>query len=358
MNPVLQSAILINKNSKNVSINNEKIHSAALKVLDGINSTEYSTNAWKQHELNPNVANEEAVEWIFVIDLLNFCFWTTKDKKSREYSVSYNGKSYTGYWSLCASINRALDEGIPITDPSYYSKISRNELEYIFRSSSSNQEQIKMLDERLEILNEAGKVLVDKFEGRFVNCLKQANNSSLKLVDLLTTNFPSFDDKQVVQFDGLQTVKFNKRAQILVADIWACFENEGLGKFTDIDSLTMFADYRVPQVLLYLGILEYSEQLYNFLLASNSCSLPKNDLAGKDLNSGVLPSGHIYEIEIRGNSILVVELLRQEINKLLQQNGKPGINSVLLDFYLWDYAKKYSELMDHIPIHLVKSVYY
>ena len=35
-----------------------------------------------------------------------------------------------------------------------------------------------------------------------------------------------------------------KRAQILVADLWACFEGQGLGAFTDIDTITMFADYR------------------------------------------------------------------------------------------------------------------
>ena len=35
-----------------------------------------------------------------------------------------------------------------------------------------------------------------------------------------------------------------KRAEILVADLWACFEGQGLGAFTDIDTITMFADYR------------------------------------------------------------------------------------------------------------------
>ena len=39
-------------------------------------------------------------------------------------------------------------------------------------------------------------------------------------------------------------VRFWKRVQILVADIWACFENEGEGHFYDIDFLSMFADYR------------------------------------------------------------------------------------------------------------------
>lgn len=40
-------------------------------------------------------------------------------------------------------------------------------------------------------------------------------------------------------------VKFLKRAQILVADIWACFEGKDIGYFNDIDeAITMFADYR------------------------------------------------------------------------------------------------------------------
>ena len=39
-------------------------------------------------------------------------------------------------------------------------------------------------------------------------------------------------------------VYFLKRAQILVAEIWACFRGLGDGRFDDIDELTMFADYR------------------------------------------------------------------------------------------------------------------
>ena len=35
-----------------------------------------------------------------------------------------------------------------------------------------------------------------------------------------------------------------KRAQILIADLWLCFDGKGLGQFDDIHTLTMFADYR------------------------------------------------------------------------------------------------------------------
>ena len=56
-------------------------------------------------------------------------------------------------------------------------------------------------------------------------------------------------------------VALYKRAQILVADIWACFKGQGLGRFHDVDVLTMFADYRVPQALVYFDVLAYSDEL-------------------------------------------------------------------------------------------------
>ncbi len=54
-------------------------------------------------------------------------------------------------------------------------------------------------------------------------------------------------------------VSFYKRAQIFISDLWSLFEGKGLGEFHDMDSLTMFPDYRVPQSLQYFGVLKYSE---------------------------------------------------------------------------------------------------
>lgn len=61
-------------------------------------------------------------------------------------------------------------------------------------------------------------------------------------------------------------ISFYKRAQILVADTWSVLEGEGDGCFKDISSITMFADYRLPQVLVHLGALKYSKELLEKLL--------------------------------------------------------------------------------------------
>lgn len=65
-------------------------------------------------------------------------------------------------------------------------------------------------------------------------------------------------------FQG-KAVSFYKRAQILVADFWGIMEARGQGDIINMDWLTMFADYRVPQALVYLGALRYSDKLIETL---------------------------------------------------------------------------------------------
>lgn len=76
------------------------------------------------------------------------------------------------------------------------------------------------------------------FDGSFLSCIEDANGSAPTLVNMLVDYFPCFRDE--TRFEG-QTVRFYKRAQIMVADLWACFEGKGYGSFHDIDTITMFA---------------------------------------------------------------------------------------------------------------------
>lgn len=46
---------------------------------------------------------------------------------------------------------------------------------------------------------------------------------------------------------------------------WAFFGGQGNGWFEDIDIITMFADYRVPQVLVHFGAMSYDDHLMNLL---------------------------------------------------------------------------------------------
>jgi hypothetical protein len=71
-----------------------------------------------------------------------------------------------------------------------------------------------------------------------VRLIEEAGHSAGKLVNLLAKHFACFRDEG--RFDG-RKVRFLKRAQIFVADLWAAFNGTGYGKFYDIHHITMFA---------------------------------------------------------------------------------------------------------------------
>ncbi|KAI8977504.1 hypothetical protein BDF20DRAFT_875247 [Mycotypha africana] len=299
---------------------------------------QYSTKTWNEHTLHPKTLTAKTVDWIFLVDLLNFSFWSdldVSDKKTPHpdrYAIHYQGQSYTGYWSLCAAIHRALDQGIPITDPAFYAKASDQQMIDIFKSDT--KESAPMMEERIRVMREAGNVLCEKFNGSFVHCIAQAQQSAAKLLDIIVENFSSFRD--IHEFHG-KKVYLLKRAQILIADVWACFDGQTYGEFHDIDCITMFADYRVPQALYQLGLLEYSDELLKKLH-----------------NRDYFPSGCEQEVEIRGNSIWAVELVRR---KMLDMDPSLHVNAILIDFYVWDMAKDIQDQMT-VPTHRTRSCFY
>lgn len=207
-----------------------------------------------------------------------------------------------------------------------------------------------MLSERASVLREAGQILESEFSGSMLALIQKANKSAARLVNLLATHFPCFNDKH--HFQG-KDVRLHKRAQIFVADLWACFNGTSYGEFTDIDALTMFADYRVPQMLQSLGCLWYSPRLESRIKRR----VP-------------LQSGEQFEVEIRGCSIWCVELIKREIErKHAAEVREAGIkvNAVLIDFLLYDVAKELERKLENeddndeaeqLPHHQTRSIWY
>ena len=335
----LESAQLICSDSKHVKISQEGVESLSKILVDKMKANRHYIHfkGWKTHPLNPKVADDTAIDWIFLVDALNFSFWTPEGQE--KYMVKYEEKQHTGYWSLCAAVNRALDEGIPITSADYCKNMSLEQAKQVFRSDSDTQ--MPLLEERVRVMNEVGGILIEKFDGKFADCVRRADGDAQKLLQIVVDNFPCFQDEGV--FEG-KRVSFYKRAQILVADVWACFEGQGDGKFEGIDSITMFADYRIPQALVYFNVMSYDEELSALLKAEHMFS-----------------SGELMEMEIRAASIWSVELLTQRMNELIKSDAElqgVHINAILLDHFLWDYRRAHDAEVRHIPYHKIRCVYY
>ena len=107
---VLDGAEYVYDNSVDVALDSQSTKAAAAMIYDQMQKKEYSTKNWSSHELHPKSKDENTVAFIFTLDLLNFSFWSEKDNDER-FTIEYRGKRWTGYWSLVAALQRALDEG-------------------------------------------------------------------------------------------------------------------------------------------------------------------------------------------------------------------------------------------------------
>jgi hypothetical protein len=107
---ILEGAEYVYDNSIDVALDSQSCRRAAAMIYDQMQKKEYSTKTWSLHELHPKVKDESTVAFIFTMDLLNFSFWSEKDDEER-FAIEYKGKKWSGYWSLVAALQRALDEG-------------------------------------------------------------------------------------------------------------------------------------------------------------------------------------------------------------------------------------------------------
>lgn len=110
---VLEGAEYVYNNSIDVAIDSQSTRAAADMIYEQMQKKEYSTKTWASHDLHPKTKDESTVAFIFTMDLLNFSFWSEKSEEER-FAVEYQGKKWTGYWSLVAALQRALDEGRPL----------------------------------------------------------------------------------------------------------------------------------------------------------------------------------------------------------------------------------------------------
>ncbi|KAI4119421.1 MAG: hypothetical protein LQ345_000667 [Seirophora villosa] len=336
-NKVLKDAEYVYDNSIDVALDPHGTKAAAATIWTLMQEKQYSFKTWSEHTLHPKEKDEKTVNFIFLMDLLNFCFWSENPDPAQCFSVEYHGQTFTGYWSLVAAIHRALEESIPITTPSFWiddTACTNDLLDHVFRSATS--EPIPLLQQRVHCIREAGRILDTGFSGSVIALVREANHSAASLVNLLTTHFPCFND--TARFDS-KSIRFQKRAQILVADLWACFEGQTFGCFHDIDVITMFADYRVPQMLHSLGCLRYSPPLENQIRSLRE-----------------IRSGSSWEVQLRGCSIWCVEMIRRHIKR---QHPKAEVNAILIDFFLYDTMKqRMDEGVETIPHHRTRSIWY
>lgn len=268
--------------------------------------------------------SERTVNWLLVLDALNFCFWAEKGQP--RWSLEYRGETLNGYWAEASALKRAVEEGVALWDATYLSTISEDALAHIFRGS----ETIPLFEQRLFHVREVGRVLLERYNGQFSRAIEQAGYNAVQLAHLLARDFSSFND---VALYRNRPVYFLKRAQICVSDLVSAFGGKHWGALADLPQLTAFADYKLPQILRHYTVLEYDPVL-----------------AQRVDEQELLAPGSEEEIEIRAATIWACELLR----RALLEYGQV-MSAAEIDQRLWLISQ---EVTDMKPYHRTRTIYY
>ncbi len=322
--PVLDSLAPVIEHSKDV-------HTHVEKIVDVAGWMAYEELPMPEMSVPYGLAKDPAVamDFIMVSTTVNSAF--TDFKTHVKFQVEYEGQTRSDSDAMVACLKRAMDEGIPILDGKFLATITRAQLAKIFAGNI----EIPMLDSKLEDCHEVGKVLAERYDGRFYNFIKSCPpklyDNGKGLVDRLVTEFPRFND--VSPFEGHE-IKFYKLAQLGFWGIYSGLKSTGVFPLDDIGKMTAFADYIVPVALRLLGITTYSPALEK---AINSYQM--------------IPRDSTQEIELRAHTLYATALLTEEINKIRSAGSQIIIPQ--LDARLWSHYHTTSW-----PHHLTETIMY
>ncbi|MCA9487793.1 MAG: queuosine salvage family protein [Nanoarchaeota archaeon] len=315
---IIETCTFVAKNSQNIKIDYDKINEFVNYFNHSYIKHWIDESPFNLKKLNPR----DRLHFLLVFNSISFSYWG--DPK---WKIIYHSEEVDGAYGMISAIARAIENKIPILDARFLSEMD----EKVFSNILEGNIQIPLFEERLNILRDVGTTLLKKFDGEFTNVLKKANGDSRKLLGLIVENFPSFEDSSI--YNG-RRVYFYKRAQLLVADIFQAFKKHEFGKLTNVDKLTACADYKLPFVLRRLGIFSYS-----------------NYLADKIDNQIQIDKDSEEELELRSNTIFVVEMIKQKLKNKIKK-----VDSIHVNDHIWFLGQ--NKLKNDKPYHLTRTTSY
>jgi hypothetical protein len=264
---------------------------------------------------------EGALAFVLTLDAINFGSGYFPHLRKRP--------GLSGYFTIATGLKERFEAGGPMP-PAALEAITARGCAAIFGQDLENPPVAELMGLFATALNDLGRFLRERHGGRFAGPVEAAGGSVERLVEQLTA-MPFFRD--VRELDGRE-VSFYKRAQLTAADLALAFAGEGLGRFGDLDRLTIFADNLVPNVLRVDGLLRYDPALAARIDAGE-----------------LIPAGSREEVEIRAVALHAVELLVGE----LRARGE-SVTAMRLDHLLWNRGQqpKYKSR----PRHRTRTVSY
>ncbi len=316
LDDVRNSCAEVMAHSRFVRIEQEALKALALRLLD-------QNLALPSYDLEHHFrgSEDETAAFVLVLDAVNF--------GSGYFPFLRKPGGLSGYFTIASAIQRRFaDQGAWSADELI--RIQAEDCAAIFEQDLEIPAMAELMRLFSEAWQELGRCVRERYAGNFAALIRAAQGSAERLVSILSEQ-PFYRDEST--YRG-KPVFFFKRAQITVIDLVLAFEARGLGEFSDLDSLTIFADNLVPHVLRLEGVLSYDDSLLSRIETGE-----------------LIAAGSPEEVEIRAAGVHAVEGLVAEMQNLGRQ-----ISSVLLDQRLWSLGQA-PEIKRH-PRHRTRSIFY
>ncbi len=313
LNKILETSKNVANSAKFVSINYEKADKLLLELKE-FNNTHYLLNVLDDIA---NMDTRTIIDFLFVFHAIGFSFWGEP-----KWTVKISEKEYDGSMALLQSILKLFKD---IEYKNIWDFLEDIELEEFKKILKGNVE-IPMIIKRYNIIREVAGIVNNKMNGDIYTIIKDMQNDKAVL-EFIINNFPSFKEER--SYEG-KTIYFYKLAQLLTSDILHIIEFKE-NKKLDYSNLVGCADYKIPQVMHLLGILEYSEELLNFI--KNKVEIEEN---------------YKYEVEIRASMIVVIDYIWNKSGKVTDR--------IVINDYIW--LKGQDKKLNFIPYHRTRTSSY
>lgn len=313
-----------------VYINEDKIveHAKALSYDEQLRPPNWDT------VLPLGLTIEESFNYLLGLVAIDFCHWGVKETATSFfifdfYTKDEKGDRVRGSMAMTALAKKAYKNNLKLFEASFMSAATVDSLRPHFMGldEQDNEIEIPLLEERVKVMNEIGKILVTKWKGSFYNVFLASKgrilNQGLGFIEILIRDFPRYRDEYFYQDKKIGIYKLAQLSVFALENAITLDRQSKVPLFSDHEVLTLCADYQIPRCLHALGILEY-----NHLLEE------------KIQQQQLIPKDSIFEIELRMATVLAGWMLKNKINDIRSRSKDPLITSQELDHLLWNYGRQ------------------
>ena len=255
---------------------------------------------------------ETIVNFLLIFESIDYSFWGQP-----KWEINTEEGIKDGSDALLYAMIKYVKE----TRSTDFSNLTLNEFKELLKGNID----IPLLEERYKTIVNISRIVNERMNGSFYKFIKDINVDT-KLFDTIINNFDSFKDER--EYNG-KTIYFYKLAQLLTSDILHIREKlENIS--VDYSNLIGCADYKIPQTLRALGIVEYTNELSRIVDQRNELEVSSK-----------------YEVEIRASQIVVIDYI---------SNILINANPIDINDFLFIYSKKVKAIAK--PYHLCRNTNY